>query len=206
MQIAALCPQIFDEEHYHCSRIAAKNHIQVWFFMLKLQSNLSVNPAFLNCLTNNITLHISTNQETAALEEASSCRMQSDPQLLVKGCISSPVLDDRDSSRIHILLLSDSKTILNKMQVYLFSFLFVLSFYHALFCHYSLRLQPLFIKSLQFFQDLSNIFIHADRLSPYFFRCICFTLIQAHIKCLLKCICHLPKRIFYNTRSIISYT
>ena len=45
------------------------------------------------------------------------------------------VLDYRDSSRIHILLLSDSKTILNKMQVYLFSFLFVLSFYHTLFCH-----------------------------------------------------------------------
>ena len=129
MQIAALCPQIFDEEHYHCSRIAAKNHIQVWFFMLKLQSNLSVNPAFLNCLTNNITLHISTNQETAALEEDSSCRMRLDPQLLVKGCISSPVLDYRDSSRIHIPLLSDLKTILNKMQVYLFSFLFVLSFY-----------------------------------------------------------------------------
>ena len=29
----------------------------------ELQSNLSVNPAFLNCLTNNITLHISTNQK-----------------------------------------------------------------------------------------------------------------------------------------------
>ena len=74
-----------------------------------------------------------THQETAALEEGSSCRMRSDPQLLVKGCISSPVLDYRDSSRIHIPLLSDSKTILNKMQVYLFSFLFVLSFYHTLF-------------------------------------------------------------------------
>ena len=55
------------------------------------------------------------------------------------------VLDYRDSSRIHILLLSDSKTILNKMQVYRFSFLFVLSSHHALFCHYSLRSQPLFI-------------------------------------------------------------
>ena len=55
------------------------------------------------------------------------------------------VLDYRDSSRIHILLLSDSKTILNKMQVYLFSFLFVLSFYHTLFCHYLLRSQPPFI-------------------------------------------------------------
>ena len=46
------------------------------------------------------------------------------------------VLDYRDSSRIHILLLSDSKTILNKMQVYLFSFQFVLSYHHTLFCHY----------------------------------------------------------------------
>ena len=100
----------------------------------------------------------------------------------------------------------NSKTILNKMQVYLFSFLFVLSFYHTLFCHYSLRSQPLFITSLQFFQDLSNIFIHANRLFPYFFRCICFTLVQTHIKCMLKCVCHLPERIFYNTRSIISYT
>ena len=86
-----------------------------------------------------------THQETAALEEGSSCRMQSDPQFLVKGCISSPVLDYRDSSRIHILLLSDSKTILNKMQVYLFSFLFVLSFHHTLFCHYSLRSRLFFI-------------------------------------------------------------
>ena len=88
------------------------------------------------------------------------------------------VLDYRDSSRIHILLLSDSKTILNKMQVYLFSFLFVLSFHHTLFCHYSLRSQPLFITSLQFFQNLSNIFIHANRFSRYFRRCICFTLVQ----------------------------
>lgn len=55
-------------------------------------------------------------------------------------------------------------------------------------------------------QNFSNIFIHADRLSPYFFRCICFTLVQTHIKCMLKCVCHLPKRIFYNTRGIISYT
>ena len=144
--------------------------------------------------------------EMAALEEGSSCRMRSDPQLLVKGCISSPVLDYRDSSRIHIPLLSDSKTILNKMQVYLFSFLFVLSFYHPLSCHYSLCSQPPFITSLQFFQDLSNIFIHADRFFPYFFRCICFTLVQTHIKCMFKCVCHLPKRIFYNTGSIISHT
>lgn len=141
-----------------------------------------------------------TRQETAALEEGSSCRMRLDPQLLVKGCISSPVLDHRDSSRIHILLLSDSKTILNKMQVYLFSFLFVLSFYHTLSYHYSPRSQPLFITSLQFFQDFSNIFIHINRLSRYFCRCICFTLIQTHIKCMLKCVCHLPERIFYNTR------
>ena len=62
----------------------------------------------------------------------------------------------------------NSKTILNKMQVYLFSFLFVLSFYHTLFCHYSLRSQPLFITSLQLFQDLSNIFIHANRFTRYF--------------------------------------
>ena len=93
-----------------------------------------------------------THPETAALEEGSSCRMRSDPQLLEKGCISSPVLDYRDSSRIHILLLSDSKTILNKMQVYLFSFLFVLSFNHTLFFLYSLCPQPFFITSLQFFR------------------------------------------------------
>ena len=121
---------------------------------------------------------------------------------MVKGCISSPVLDHRDSSRIHILLLSDSKTILNKMQVYLFSFLFVLSFYHTLSYHYSPRSQPLFITSLQFFQDFSNIFIHINRLSRYFCRCICFTLIQTHIKCMLKCVCHLPERIFYNTGGV----
>ena len=129
--------------------------------------------------------------------------MRLDPQLLVKDCISSPVSDYKDSSRIHILLLFDSKTILNKMQVYLFSFLFVLSSCHTLFCHYSLHPLPLFITSLQFFQDLSNIFIHADRLSPYFFRCICFTLVQTHIKCMRKCVCHLPERIFYNTRRIM---
>ena len=33
----------------------------------------------------------------------------------------------------------------------------------------SLRSQPLFITNLQFFQNLSDIFIHADRLSHYFF-------------------------------------
>ena len=164
MQIAALCPQIFDEEHYHCSRIAAKNHIQVWFFMLKLQSNLSVNPAFLNCLTNNITLHISTNQETAALEEDSSCRMQSDPQLLVKGCISSPVLDDRDSSRIHNLLLSDSKTILNKMQVYLFSFLFVLSFHHTLYHKSTVLSGPL--QYLHSCRQTFSLFLPVHMLRP----------------------------------------
>ena len=97
----------------------------------------------------------------------------------------------------------NSKTILNKMQVYLFSFLFVLSFYHTLSCHYSPHSQPLFITSLQFFQDRSNIFIHADRLFLYFFRCICFPLVQTHIKCMLKCVCHLPERIFYNTRGIV---
>ena len=144
--------------------------------MLKFQSNLSVNPAFLNCLTNNITLHISTNQETAALVEGSSCRMRSDPQLPVKGCISSPVLDYRDSSRIHILLLSDSKTILNKMQVYRFSFLFVLSSHHALFCHYSLRSQPLFItkstvlseplRYLHLCRQTFSLFLPAHMLHP----------------------------------------
>ena len=61
------------------------------------------------------------------------------------------------------------------------------------------------ITSLQFFQDLSDIFVHANRFSRYFCRCICFTLVQTHIKYMLKCICHLPKRIFYNTGSIISY-
>ena len=59
-----------------------------------------------------------------------------------------------------------------------------------------------FCTSLQFFQYLSNIFIHADRFFPYFFRCICFTLVQTYIKCMLKCVCHLPERIFYNTRGL----
>ena len=36
-----------------------------------------------------------------------------------------------------------------------------------------------FCTSLQFFQGFSDILIHADRLSRYFCRCICFTLVPS---------------------------
>ena len=38
------------------------------------------------------------------------------------------------------------------------------------------------LSQLQFFQDFSNIFIHANRLFPYFFWCICFTLDQTFVE------------------------
>ena len=102
----------------------------------------------------------------AAVVPDSSCRMRSDPQLLVKGCISSPVLDYRDSSRIHIPLLSDSKTILNKMQVYLFSFLFVLSFYHTLFCH-TLFTAALYHKSTVLSESLQYLHSYKQTFSLF---------------------------------------
>ena len=74
------------------------------------------------------------------------------------------VLDYRDSSRIHILLLSDSKTILNKMQVCLFSFLFVLSFHHTLYLKSTVLSGPL--QYLHSCKQTFSLFLQVHMLRP----------------------------------------